>query len=181
MSCEIDEQSADYLRALRGHVIHRIAGSRYPSVSAYSEVRLFTESLGTIVVSLRMEEVDNNLEVCVPVVRLRSGIDTETGTDRLTIAAFRVAQVFRLQRRESVEWSSVDPDDYVGSTPREQRLAEVSQGYAPGTYVLDAGIALVSSDGISLELYADSFPLVLQLRLSVAGSAVPTPLKVPLT
>lgn len=181
MSTEIDEQSLGLLRRLRGAAIDWIAGVRYPGVSGYSEVRLGDASGNTLSVTLRVEDVDDELEVCVPVVRLGKPFEAATSVDRFEIRGFRVAGVFKLQRRESIEWSVTESEGYTGSDPREHTLAEIDSGDSPNASLVDAGVAFDCGNGVTLELYADSFPLVLQLRLVVAGSPVPRPRRVLLT
>ncbi len=178
MSTEIDRHTLALLQGLVGKSILEIAGLRYPGVAGYSELLLHDDAGRTVSLTLRMVDVTAELEVCVPVARLTAPLETHVSADRLALAGFRVAHVYKLQRRECLEaWTSAG-GEYVGSDPREHLLVSFDDGDGLGTDVVDAGIAVESVDGISLECCADSFPLVFQLRLTVAGSHVPAPKKV---
>lgn len=178
MSTELDMQSIARLRELRGRIIQQVAGVRYPGVAGYSELRLLDESGRAVSVTLRIADADADLEVSVPVLRPELPFAASVKVDRFELAAFRVALVVKLQRREYIEWAVADDPGYVGSNPREQILAGADDGDRSGTHLVDVGLALESADGLTLEICADSFPLVMQLRLHVAGSVVPEPKRV---
>jgi hypothetical protein len=180
MSTILDEQSLSLLGNLGGIELRSIEGVRYPNVAGYSDVRLMLASGESLSVSLRIEDVDHELEVCVLVVRPSAPFDAGTKVDRFAIDGFRFSRIFKLQRCESIDWSVQQSEDYVGSHPRAHLLSEIDDEEYPNAVVVDAGVAFESDDGLAVELYADSFPLVLQLRLVVAGSAVPAPQRVAL-
>lgn len=182
MTTTIDPESQNCLRKLRGQVIQRIVGRRYPGVVGYSEVRILTTSKESYVVTLRIVDVAEDMEVCVPEVRPSQGSLGPDVGDCIEVGDFRVAKVFVLQRREDVEPATSEySDEYVGANPREHRLIEIDSSDWSGAELVDAGLALVGEGGVSLELYADSFPLIFQLRLTLASSAVPVPRRVGLT
>ena len=128
MTTQIDGQSADLLRGLRGQVIRRITGARYPGVTGYSELNLFTGSETKIGLTLRVEDVDDELEVCVPVARLLPTTQEDADVDRIELQDFRIARVYKLQRRETIEWSTEDTAGYVGSHPRQHRTHNPDPG-----------------------------------------------------
>lgn len=178
MNIEIDEQSLECLDSLNGAYIAWIAGLRYPGVVGYSEVRVGDASGATLSLTLRIADVDDELEVCIPVVKRAQRFESAMKVDLFEVSEFRVATVYRLQRRESIVPLRDTSGSYEGTNPREHTLSEIDDGDSSGTAIVDAGIALVSRDGLSLELYADSFPLVFQLKLGVASSVVPDPRRI---
>ncbi len=180
MSTEIDTQSLDLLHSMRGTSIDWVAGVPYPGVAGYSEVRLGNAAGATLSFTLRVADVDDELEVCVPVVQRAQPFETAEGTHVIQIGGFHLASVYKLQRRESIEPLARASGGYQGGNPREHVLAEINDGDSPGAHIVDAGVALASENGIVLELYADSFPLVFQLRLVVASSVVPQPRRIKL-
>jgi hypothetical protein len=178
----IDLQSQDCLRNLREQTIQKIAGRRYPGVVGYSDVRIYTASGESYVVTLRIVDAVDEMEVCVPEIRPLRGTEGLVDLDSFQVGDFLVTQVFVLQRKEFIEKITTESSDkYVGTRPREHRLTEVDSGQSSGAQLVDAGIALVGAGGLSVELYADSFPLIYQLRLSLAASVVPVPKRVPVT
>lgn len=172
MTARIDEESATNLRSLFGQTIRQISGLRYPAVASYSEVQL-TTSKQTFSVTLRIHDMSDELEVCVPVVKLLARAEPPAHADTFDVYGFQIAEISILQRRETLGWAAESTADYVGTEPREQHFLEIDPGDDAGVDLVDAGIAFTSSNGITLELCADTFPLVFQLRLSVAASALP--------
>ena len=183
MSTEIDVQSLELLRSLRGASIDWVAGVRYPGVSGYSEVRLGVAPGATVSLTLRIADVDDELEVCVPVVQRARPFDSGAKVDFFEVGEFRLLSVYMLQRRESID--SIDstaetPESYQGANPRAQVLSEIDDGDSSSAHVVDAGVSFAGENGLLLELYADSFPLVFQLTLAIGSSAVPHPKRVKL-
>lgn len=180
MSTEIDVQSLELLRSLHGASIDWVAGARYPGVSGYSEVRLGIASGSIVSLTLRIADVADDLEVCVPVVERAQPFDAGAKVDFFEVGEFRSVSIYKLQRRESIESTAERPESYLGANPRAQVLSEIDDGDSSGTHVVDAGLSFASENGLLLDLYADSFPLVFQLTLAIGNSAVPRPRRVKL-
>lgn len=178
MSTEIDVQSLEVLRSVRGTTLDWVAGVRYPGVAGYSEIRLGGAAGWAISVTSRIVDVDAELEVCVPVVQHAPAFDLGTQVDVFKVSAFQLNSIYRLQRREFVDSAREVQGAYQGTNPREHVLAEIDHDRSPGGPLVDAGVAFASGNGLQVELHADSFPLVFQLRLSVASSPVPLPRRV---
>lgn len=182
MTTHIDTQSIELIKLLPGKAIRRVTGVRYPGVPGYSELRIECDPQLAFSCKLQIVDVDEDLEVCVPIVRYQETVDALVSPDCFEFNEFRIARVCRLQRRESTDWAVSETDGgYIGSQPREQLFAAVDDGDAPGMHVVDAGLAFEGDDGTCLQLYADSFPLVFQLRLIIGKSLVPLPTRVQIT
>lgn len=175
MTTNIDADTLALLRGLIGKTIVQISALRYPGVAGYTELLIADDEGRSVSLKLRIFDVSDELEVCVPVATLGGQAPGPWSVDRFVLAGFRVARVYKLQRREFIEKFSAVDENYVGSNPREQVVTDLDSSDFVGADVVDAGVAFDSDEGISLECYADAFPLVFQMRLTVASSSLPSP------
>lgn len=175
MNATIDLTSLELLRSLRGATILEVSALRYPSCTGYSDVRLLEPSGRVLAVTLRMVDVTPEIEVAVLVVRTGEPFARDAAVDRFSWSAFVVREIRVLHRREIVGPFVGDDSSLVGQRPVSQAIVEEEAADRPDMHRAEGGVFFGSTDGTTLSLIADSFPLVLQLSLRVAGSELPPP------
>jgi hypothetical protein len=174
VSTTLDSVSLDFLRRTSGMRLEKVVARRYPGYTAYSQVIATFSDDHSIRVDLIDEVVAPKFEVFVARVRRGELPNKSAEWDQFEFGDFVVASVFVLRREEWIEKPSKTNSQLIGKHSAEQKFGALGDADdSQQVVVVDSGICFVSTCGAELNLDADTFPLVLQLRYEVAPSPLP--------